>query len=299
MTMLHEITFRSGISSNSDLASSILPITIQHRVPAHQIPLGHLIKQLPRTVHTSTTLLPIPVDQGPPGERVSLRHFVEQLLRGPHLPAPDVPSDHGVPRDEIPRDATCLVEHLPARAAVQDPTVEADERVHSEEVRAQAPPHGLGMNQESGPAARRAAAGLEDSGERVGVGPHATTAHPREVEQRGSGARGGMETDGGVPGEWVVGHGLREAREDGVRERGGAGNGREGEEEEVGEAQRGGGEVARGEEEGVALERVGGGPARAEAGEERRQGDSGTGISIEKLINPFYFLGNCFSRAWK
>jgi hypothetical protein len=35
--------------------------------------------------------------------------------------------------------------------------------------------------------------------------------------------------------------------------------------------------VARGEEEGVALERVGGGPARAEAGEERRQGDGGTG----------------------
>ena len=71
--------------------------------------------------------------------------------------------------------------------------------------------------------------------------------------------------------------GLREAREDGVRKRGGAGDGREGEEEEVGEAQRGGCEVARGEEEGVALERVGGGPARAEAGEERRQGDGGTG----------------------
>jgi len=71
--------------------------------------------------------------------------------------------------------------------------------------------------------------------------------------------------------------GLREAREDGVRKRGGAGDGREGEEEEVGEAQRGGGEVARGEEEGVALERVEGGPARAKAGEERRQGDGGTG----------------------
>jgi len=41
--------------------------------------------------------------------------------------------------------------------------------------------------------------------------------------------------------------GLREAREDGVRKRGGAGDGREGEEEEVGEAQRGGGEMARGE----------------------------------------------------
>ena len=39
--------------------------------------------------------------------------------------------------------------------------------------------------------------------------------------------------------------GLREAREDGVRKRGGAGDGREGEEEEVGEAQRGGGEVRR------------------------------------------------------
>jgi len=99
------------------------------------------------------------------------------------------------------------------------------------------------MNQESGPAARRAAAGLEDSGERVGVGPHAATAHPREVEQRGSGARGGVEADGGVPGEWVAGRGLREAHEDGVRERGGAGDGREGEEEEVGEAQRGSGEV--------------------------------------------------------
>ena len=86
-----------------------------------------------------------------------------------------------------------------------------------------------------------------------------------------------MEADGGVPGEWVAGGGLREAREDGVRERGGAGDGRDGEEQEVGEAQRGGGEVARGEEEGVALERVGGGPARAEAGEERRQGDGGTG----------------------
>ena len=60
--------------------------------------------------------------------------------------------------------------------------------------------------------------------------------------------------------------GLREAREDGVRKRGGAGDGREGEEEEVGEAQRGGGEMARGEEEGVWAWHVGGG----QAGDERR-----------------------------
>jgi len=74
--------------------------------------------------------------------------------------------------------------------------------------------------------------------------------------------------------------GLREAREDGVRKRGGAGDGREGEEEEVGEAQRGGCEVARGEEEGVALERVGGGPARAEAGEERRRDAEAAWLSM-------------------
>ena len=58
-----------------------------------------------------------------------------------------------------------------------------------------------------------------------------------------------------------------------MRVRGGGGDGREGEKEEVGEAERGGGEVAGGEEEGVALERVGGGPARTEAGEQRRQRD--------------------------
>jgi hypothetical protein len=86
-----------------------------------------------------------------------------------------------------------------------------------------------------------------------------------------------MEADGCVPGEWVAGGGQRESREDDVRERGGAGDGREGEEEVVGEAQRGRGEVARGEEEGVALERVGGGPARTEAGEERWQCNGGTG----------------------
>ena len=84
-----------------------------------------------------------------------------------------------------------------------------------------------------------------------------------------------MEADDGVPWEGVAGGGLREAREDGfrVRVRGGGGDGREGEKEEVGEAERGGGEVAGGEEEGVALERVGGGPARTEAGEQRRQRD--------------------------
>jgi len=69
--------------------------------------------------------------------------------------------------------------------------------------------------------------------------------------------------------------GLREACEDGVRKRGGAGDGREGE-----EAQRGGGEVAQGEEEGVALERVGGGPARAEAGEERRRDAEAAWLSM-------------------
>ena len=72
--------------------------------------------------------------------------------------------------------------------------------------------------------------------------------------------------------------GLREAREDGVRERGGAGGPMQG---RGGGGWRGAqwadGEVARGEEEGVALERVEGGPARAKAGEERRQGDGGTG----------------------
>lgn len=131
------------------------------------------------------------------------------------------------------------------------------------------------MHQDPDPATRRAAAGLEHGRERVGVGLHGATAHPREVHERGAGPRGSVEADDGVPCEGVAGGDLREAREDGVRVRvrGGGGDGCEGEEEEVGVANGGGGEVAGGEEEGVALERVGGRPARTEAGEERRQRD--------------------------
>jgi hypothetical protein len=55
-------------------------LTINHRVPAHQIPGRHLIKQLTRTVHTAN-LLPIPIDHGRPGERDPLWHFVEHALR--------------------------------------------------------------------------------------------------------------------------------------------------------------------------------------------------------------------------
>lgn len=147
------------------------------------------------------------------------------------------------------------------------------------------------MHQEPDPATRRAAAGLEHGRERVGVGLHGATAHPREVEERGAGARRSVEADDGVPWEGIAGGDLREVREDGVRVRvrGGRGDGCEGEEEEVGEAGWGGGEVAGGEEEGVALQRVGGRPARTEVGEERRQRDgekrrrhrSGMAASIE------------------
>ena len=99
------------------------------------------------------------------------------------------------------------------------------------------------MNHEFGPAARCVAVGLEDIGGRVGVRLHDATAHPREVEQRGTGAHDSVEADGSVSGKWVAGGGLREGLEDGVRDCGGAGNGCGGEEEEVREAQRGSGEV--------------------------------------------------------
>uniref|UniRef100_A0A804UHP4 Uncharacterized protein n=1 Tax=Zea mays TaxID=4577 RepID=A0A804UHP4_MAIZE len=62
--------------------------------------------------------------------------------------------------------------------------------VKTEDVHAHPPPHGLGVNQESGPAAsaRPQALTLEDSGKCVGVRPHAAMARPREAEQRNVGA---------------------------------------------------------------------------------------------------------------
>jgi hypothetical protein len=99
-------------------------------------------------------------------------------------PTPGVPSAHGVPR---PRDAARLVEHVPPRAG---PELMSAFTVKTEDVHAHPPPHGLGVNQESGPAAsaRPQALTLEDSGKCVGVRPHAAMARPREAEQRNVGA---------------------------------------------------------------------------------------------------------------
>lgn len=98
------------------------------------------------------------------------------------------------------------------------------------------------MNHESDPIARRATAGLEDSGEHVGVRLHTATAHPREVEQRDEGTRDSVEADSGVPGKWVTVGGLREGLKDGVYDHGGAENRCRGE-KEIGEMQLGSDEV--------------------------------------------------------